>query len=171
MPMSPRLQRLTLTGHVALSVGWLGAAGVYLAVAVRALVMQDADFARAAYPILEFIGWFVIVPASLAAFLSGLIQSLGTPWGVFRHYWVIAKLLLTVVGTVVLLLHMPAVGRVVSAAAETSSSIDLGIYPLQLVLHAAAGSALLLVVTTLSIYKPWGKTPWARQARSESSIA
>jgi hypothetical protein len=50
--------------------------------------------------------WFVLVPLSLASLLTGLVQSLGTPWGLFRHYWVLFKLLINVLATIVLLMYM-----------------------------------------------------------------
>jgi hypothetical protein len=55
--------------------------------------------------------WIVIVPLSLAALLTGVVQSLGTPWGLFRHRWIVAKLALTVVATVLLLVHTQPIGR------------------------------------------------------------
>ena len=48
---------------------------------------------RAAFLAMESIGWFVIVPLSLAALPTGLVQSLGTEWGLFRHCWMLAKFL------------------------------------------------------------------------------
>jgi hypothetical protein len=41
---------------------------------------------------MELTTWIVIVPLSLAALLTGVVQSLGTPWGLFRHRWIVAKL-------------------------------------------------------------------------------
>ena len=41
---------------------------------------------RGAYLAMDLIGWFVIVPLSLASLLTGLVQALGTTWGLFRHY-------------------------------------------------------------------------------------
>jgi hypothetical protein len=168
MAMPPRLRKLVLTAHVTSSVGWLGAVVVYLTLAVAGLTSRDAQLARAAYLTLELIGWCVLVPSSLAALLTGLVQSLGTEWGLFRHYWIIGKLVLSVGGTTVLLMHMPAVSRMSGLAAATPElglklGPDLGRLPLQLVLHAAGGLVILLAATTLSIYKPWGKT---RRGRS-----
>jgi uncharacterized membrane protein len=67
-------------------------------------------------------GWFVIVPLALAALLTGLVMALGTPWGLFRHYWVLIALALTIVATVVLVLHMPTVSSVADAARETDDA-------------------------------------------------
>jgi len=44
-------------------------------------------------------GWYIIVPLCLASLLTGLIMSLATKWGLFRHYWVTVKFLLTIVST------------------------------------------------------------------------
>ncbi len=164
MTMTPRLRKLVLTTHVTFSVGWLGAVAAYLALAIAGLTSRDPQLARAAYLALEMIGWCVIVPSSFAALLTGLVQSLATEWGLFRHYWILGKLVLTVGGTTVLLMHMPAVSRMAGvAAATTSFGPELGRLPVQLVLHAAGGLVILLAATTLSIYKPWGKTAHGRR--------
>jgi hypothetical protein len=164
MTMKPRLRKLVLTAHVTFSVGWLGAVVAYLALAITGLTSHDVQLARSAYLALELIGWFVILPSSFAALITGLVQSLGTEWGVFRHYWVLTKLVLTVGGTTVLLMHLPAVSRMAGVAAATRSfGPDLGRLPIQIVLHAAGGLVILLVATALSIYKPWGKTPHGRR--------
>lgn len=163
MTLSPRLRKLVLTLHVSSSVGWLGAAVAYLAVAVAALTRADPVFARGAYPALELIGWFVIVPLCVGASLSGVLQALGTPWGLFRHYWIVAKVALTAVGTIILLAHMPGVSALSSRVTAAPAIGDLGIYPMQLVIHAALGSLLLVAITLISVFKPWGKTPLARR--------
>ena len=104
MTMTPRLRKFALTAHVVSSVGWLGAVAGFLALAAAGLTSQDAQMVRAAYLAMELIAWFVIVPLALASLLTGLVQSVGTTWGLFRHYWVLAKLLVTVLATIVLLM-------------------------------------------------------------------
>jgi hypothetical protein len=81
-----------------------------------------------------------------------------------QHYWVLAKLLLTVIATVVLLLKMRLIGHLAAAAAETTlATADLHQTRLELVVHAGGGLLVLLVITTLSVFKPWGKTRfWKR---------
>jgi hypothetical protein len=168
--MKPLFRKLALTAHVTLSVGWLGAVFAYLALAIVGLMTRDGSLARAIYLSLELIGWLVIVPLSFAALLTGLIQSLGTAWGLVRYYWIMAKLLLTAVATVVLLRHMPAVSRMAEIAAGTAlSGGDFRALRIQLVVHAAGGLLVLLAVTVLSIYKPWGMTPYGRRKQNERS--
>ena len=110
------------------------------------------------------------IPLCFAALLTGIIQSLGTPWGLFRHYWVLAKLLLTLFTTAVLVLQTEAIGYVAAAAAEmTFSSADLrGLREASLVLpHAVGGLVVLLLTTTLSIYKPRGLTRYGWRKKQE----
>ena len=68
---------------------------------------------------MELTGWYVIVPFCFASLLTGLVQALGTPWGLFRHYWILVKLQIAILSTILLLLHMQATSRLAGAAAET----------------------------------------------------
>src|SRR5437016_4259570 len=103
MTMSSGQRKFALTAHVTSSVGLLGSIAAFLALAVAGLISRDSEIVRAVYPAMDLIARFVIVPSVLAALLTGLIQSLGTPWGLFRHYWVLVKLLLTIFAAIVLL--------------------------------------------------------------------
>jgi hypothetical protein len=168
MTMTPRLRKFTLTAYITFSVGWLGAVVAYLDLAIAGLTSHDAQMLRAAYLSMELIGWFVVIPFSLAALVTGLVQSLVTQWGLFRHYWILVKFLLTTGATVVLLRHMQAVSRMSGVAAETTLySADFRALRIQLVVHAAGGLLVLLAATTLSVYKPWGMTSYGRRKQHE----
>ena|SRR5215207_3673444 len=169
MTMTRRLRKFALTAHVISSVGWLGAVVAFLPLAVVGLTSQYAQTVRAAYLTMALIGWYALVPLSLASLLTGLVQSLGTKWGLFRHYWVLFKLLITVLSTIVLLMHMETLSYLSGVAAETTlSSGDLsGLRDPSPVLHAGAGLLLLLVAATLSVYKPRGMTRYGRRKQQE----
>ena len=169
MTMTPRLRKFALTAHVTSSVGWLGAVAGFLALAVAGLTSQDAQTVRAAYLTMELTGWFVLVPLALASLLTGLVQSLGTTWGLFRHYWVLAKLLINVFATIVLLLYLQTLSSLGGLAAETtlaSDDLDVLRSPSP-VLHAGAALLLLLVATTLAVYKPRGMTRYGQRKQRE----
>ncbi|MHB8621302.1 MAG: DUF2269 domain-containing protein, partial [Chloroflexota bacterium] len=146
LSMGPRLRKFGLTLHVSSSVGWLGVIAGFLALAIAGLTRHDDQMVRAAYLAMYWIGWFVLVPLSLASLLTGLVQSLGTEWGLFRHYWVLAKFLINVLANIVLLLFMQKL-----VPQELRSPAPL--------IHACAAMLLLLAATTLSVYKPRGITP------------
>src|SRR5687767_11983620 len=118
MTMMPGLRKLTLIVHLTASVGWIGAVIAYLALNVSAIISQDVQTVRAAWIAMELTGWYVIVPLALAALVTGLVMSVGTPWGLFRHYWVLITLALTIFATLVLLLHMPSVSAQAAVARE-----------------------------------------------------
>lgn len=161
--MTPRIRKLALTSHVTFSVGWLGAVLTYLVVAVAGLTSMDVQLVRATYLSMQLMAWFVIVPCAIAALLSGLLQSLATEWGLFRHYWILAKFALTTLGTAILLLHAPRVSEMATRAAESAlASGDYSQQRVALVIHAAGGFAILLAATVLSVFKPWGKTAHGR---------
>jgi hypothetical protein len=169
MTLTPRLRKFALTAHVASSVGWLGAVVAFMALAVAGLRSQDAQLVRASYLVMELTGWFVLVPFSLASLLSGLVMSLATPWGLFRHYWVLFKLLINLLATIVLLLYMQTLGYLAGVAATTALSSDelSGLRNPSPLLHAGAALLLLLVATTLSVYKPRGVTPYGWRKQQE----
>src|SRR5215204_5467233 len=122
MTMPPGLRKFALAAHLIVSVGWIGAVIGYLALGVAAVTSQDAQTVRAAWIAMELTGWFAIVPLALAALLTGLVMSLGTPWGLFRHYWVLITLALTMLSTAVLLLHMPDVSAQADLAREADGT-------------------------------------------------
>ncbi|NWF24704.1 hypothetical protein HW130_00195 [Streptomyces sp. PKU-EA00015] len=163
----PRLRKLTLTLHVACSVGWLGAVAAFLALAVTGLTSNAPQTVRGAYLAMDVIGWYVIVPFSAASLLTGLVQSLGTVWGLLRHYWVIAKLLITVVATLLLLVHMQPVGHLADAAAQAAlAGGELEGMRIQLIADAAA-LLVLLMAAALSVFKPRGVTRYGRRRQRE----
>jgi hypothetical protein len=166
MTMTPGLRKFALTAHVASSVGWLGAVAVFLALAVVGLTSQDAQTVRGAYLAMEPAAWFVLVPLAFASLLTGLVQSLGTTWGLFRHYWVLAKLVINAFSTIVLLIYMETFSFMAGVAADPSA--DLGVVRnVSPVLHAGAALLLLLAATTLAVYKPRGMTRYGQRKQHE----
>ena len=170
MNMPSGTRKLALTTHVSSSVGWLGAVVAFLALAIAGLTDSDPQVVRAAYLAMHLTTWYVVVPLSLAALATGIVQSLGTPWGLFRHYWVVTKLLLTIVATLILLLHTGPIDRVAEAAGRMDlSAADLRQVRIQLVGDASAALFVLFVTTMLSVYKPWGLTPYGIRTQYEAA--
>jgi uncharacterized membrane protein len=162
--MAPRLRKSVLTAHVVSSVGWLGAVAGFLALALAGRLSGDPDTVRAAYLATELTTWFVIVPLCLASLLTGIIQSLGTTWGLLRHYWVVMKLALTLLATILLLVHTQPIGVLADIAAATAlSASDLAGLRLQLIFDAGAALLVLLIATILAVFKPRGVTRYGRR--------
>jgi hypothetical protein len=165
MTMRPGLRKLSLAVHLACSVGWLGAVAAYLALDITVAVSQEPLTVRAAWIAMGLIVSSAIVPLALASLATGLVMALGTKWGLFRHWWVLISLLLTIVATLVLLSEAGLVSRMAALAADPSTSDEqlLGLPPT--LVHSIGGLVVLLVVQVLNVYKPQGVTPygWRKQ--------
>lgn len=171
MIMAPRLRKFALAAHITSSVGWIGAVAGYIALDVAAATGRDAQALRAAYLAMEWIAWYVIVPLALASLLTGLVMSLGTRWGLFRHYWVLISLLLTIIATVVLLVETQTIGYFAHVAADpTTSGDDLRALGSTLV-HSVGGTVVLLVILVLNVYKPRGMTRYGWRKQDEQRRA
>lgn len=169
--MSPGLRKFALSVHLAVSVGWIGAVAAYMALDVATTTSQDAQTLRAAYLAMERIARYVIVPLAFASLLTGLVMSVGTKWGLFRHYWVLISLLLTIAATVVLLAELRTIGFFAGAAADpTTSGDDLRALGSTLV-HSVGGTMVLLVILVLNVYKPRGMTRYGRRRQDEERRA
>lgn len=169
MILTPALRKFVLAAHITCSVGWIGAVAAYLVLGVSAVITSDALTVRAVWIAMELTGWYAIVPLALASLLSGLIISLGTAWGLFRHYWVLLSLGLTLLSTVVLILHMPSVSAT-AAMVRVAEGAHIGGHGGDL-FHPSVGVVVLLVITALNIYKPRGVTPYGWRKQREERAA
>lgn len=170
MIMSPGLRKFALTTHVTFSVGWLGAVAAFLPLSIAGLTSQDALLVRAVYLAMDLTTWYIIVPLCLASLLSGVVSSLGTRWGLFQYYWIISKLIITTLATLVLLVHTQPISFLAGVAAKTTLvSADLQRSQLQMVIAAGAAMVVLLVLTAMSVYKPRGMTGYGRRKQREQA--
>ena len=169
MTLSPGCRKLALTFHVSASVGWVGAVAAFLVLAVVGLRSNDPATVRAAYIAMATITPWVIVPAAFASLITGVVQSLGTPWGLFRHYWVVIKLIITIVATLVLLGQLSSIAGLADIARDRAlAQEELREPRLSLVLHAGGGLVVLAVPMVLSVYKPRGLTRYGQRKRSKA---
>src|SRR5713226_9735308 len=60
--MTPALRKLTITAHVAFSVGWLGAVAAFLVLSIAGLASHDAEVVRGAYLSMDLISRFIVIP-------------------------------------------------------------------------------------------------------------
>jgi hypothetical protein len=155
--MSSRVSKAMLTAHITFSVGWIGTITAFLALAIIGLA-GNGQIVKSSYIAMELIAWFVIVPFCFASFLSGLIQGLGTHWGLFKYWWTVVKLILTVIATFVLMLHMQPISYLGEVAMQNALNLEeLRSLRIRILADAGAAIIVLLAITTISVYKPWGK--------------
>jgi hypothetical protein len=164
------VRKFTFTAHITSSVGWLGAVIAFLALAVIGLTSRDEATVRGAYLVMAPAAWLVLVPLAHASLLSGIAISLGTPWGLLRHYWVVLKLLITAFSTAILMIYMGTFRQMAGLAADPVVELGLVRNPSPIV-HATLALVLLVIATVLGVYKPFGMTAYARRTQLQQRQA
>ncbi|MGH9199573.1 MAG: DUF2269 domain-containing protein, partial [Acidimicrobiia bacterium] len=122
--MSTGLRKFALAVHLTLSVGWIGALAGYVVLDISTVTSGDGQTLRAAYLAMAMIARYAIVPLAFAALLTGLVMSVGTKWGLIRHYWVLISLTLTTVATLVLLVETRTINALAAMAADPTRSTE-----------------------------------------------
>jgi hypothetical protein len=164
--VSPSLYKLLLTTHILVSVGWLGVVLAKVVLGLAALVSGAPDVARALYVAMNVLN-VAFPPVAIATIVTGVVLSLGTKWGLLQHYWVATKLVLTmgVIATAVQLtdrLVQQAVAVPTGPAADAGPVLSITAVVTPLLYLAVAHLFMLGAATVISVYKPWGKTWFAR---------
>jgi hypothetical protein len=165
----PRRWRIRLlVVHIVVAVGALSTDTILLTLGVTGLVSSDAALIRAAYLAMDLLVTAVLLPLALAALATGVLLGLGTRWGLARHWWVLAKLALTIVGaSAAVLLLRPAVNQ----AAATALALPLADLPtagigqvaVRVMLAPTVGVLPLTTAVVLAVSKPWGQTGFRRR--------
>ena len=169
--MTPALRKFMITAHITFSVGWIGAVAAFLVLSIAGVTSRNPDIVRSCYVSMDLISRFAIIPMCFAALATGILEALATPWGLFRYYWVVTKLLLTLVATFLLLMHENVIARaarLVSGAVATQLfATEFVPLKIELVRKSALAIVLLLGITVLGIYKPWGLTAYGLRKQQE----
>ena len=158
MKLTPRWRKAVLVIHVLTAVGWFGADLVLLALAAAGLAGTDP---QVVYPAARLVGDWVFLPLSGLVWLVGLVNGLSTRWGLFRYRWVLVKLVLTTIMLGLVLFALTPNLRTAAALAVAGADLNRA----ELIAPPIVSSSLLIFMTILSVYKPWGRT--RRSGRAE----
>jgi len=163
--LSPRLRKALVAAHVLVAVGWFGVVLAKLVLEVVALTTQNQETARAGYVFVAALDRAAFPPAAIATIITGVVLSVGTAWGLFKHWWIVVKLLLTVAVIITgaafvgawtqqaLTLADPAT----LAVADATSVATLRTASLWLIGAAVIHLLMLGAATVISVFKPWGQ--------------
>src|SRR4051812_8517488 len=67
----------------------------------------------------------LLIPMSFAALVTGVVQSVSTPRGLLRHHWVLLKLAIIVVATVIPLMYTRAFAAMADATADPGVALPM----------------------------------------------
>ncbi|MQA10499.1 MAG: hypothetical protein GEU98_18470 [Pseudonocardiaceae bacterium] len=149
-----RWRQFVVLLHVILSVGWLGVAASALVLSIVAFFETRVPVLRAVY---EFHGMLIAVltrPIGIGAVVTGIILSLGTKWGLVRHYWVLTKFVLSIGAILLSAMVQTELIEVGLAYANTPGSAELASAQSGILLVAIFHVVALGLSTGLSVYKP-----------------
>lgn len=166
-PRFPQLKRrarkVWLTLHVGLSVGWLGISMAMATLAIAGATSDSHVVRHGSYVFMHLFDLAIVIPSVFVAIITGVVVSLGTPWGLVKHWWVLLKFLIALSLPIVATLES---GWIQELEVRTEDpAAEPGGLGLALVICMLCFAALLWTAVVLSIFKPGGKTRWGRRAR------
>ena len=169
--LTPTLRKTLLVLHIVLSIGWMGVDIALLALLITARTTDDANLVVSGFNAIRMIVPVAIPPLSLGILGTGLLLGLGTPWGLLRYWWVLIKLILSLVMTVLVFVSLVPGANSMAILAASNASADvvrasLGDLPTQLMFPPVVSFLMLGAATILSVFKPWSRTPWSPDLRS-----
>jgi hypothetical protein len=165
--LSPRTRKLVLAAHIVVSVGLLGISAALLILGSVAALTSDPETARAAYRSMGIFTRGVVQPGAILAIVTGVILSLGTKWGLVKHYWIVAKLVLTAAAILVgMLVIGPNVQKAITLTSGGAPVVAQAWGSTKLLLAAASMANVLMLgaATVISVYKPGGQIRRRRDA-------
>ncbi|GEM49539.1 hypothetical protein [Deinococcus cellulosilyticus] len=162
MKLTGTARKLLLTLHISTSVSWLGVAAGFFALTVAG----QQDPALNVYPALNTLSRTVLFPLSVLTLTTGILQALLTPWGLWKHYWVVFKLFFTLIAALVMWNEMTTIAMLSGMATTGTQAQGLHQQGLAgLSVHSGVGALLLLGINLLSVLKPRGETGWGRRRK------
>jgi hypothetical protein len=170
--LTPMARKALLVLHVIAGIGWIGVDIALLVLLFTARTSDDAALVISGFNAIGLIVPIAVPPLSLGILVTGLILGLGTRWGLVRYWWVLIKLLLSLVMTVLVFVSLVPAVRGIAVLSTTTLSADairasLGAIPTMLLFPPTVSLFMLSVATFLSIFKPWQRTPWSREGAPE----
>ena len=169
--MSRRRRKFVLTLHVITSVGWLGAAIAMTVLLIAGFVTSNPALRHSAFAFMHVYDLAIMIPLGYLALVTGVLLSVGTNWGLLKHWWIVTKLVLTV--AVLVFAGVFTSGWVLEAVARTAENptADLGALSVELAANFAAFNVVFWTTATISVYKPWGPTPRGKRKLAEQASA
>lgn len=160
--LSMKKKQLLITIHVISIISWLG--GVFC-MFMLGLYMLNSDNGEQLYYTLEnmhLVDVILIRYTALVALLSGLALSLWTNWGLFNYYWIVIKLILTILLIFLGIAYMsPWLSQLLREAdQERSLALINAVFidkSYSLIGGAIANIIALVFMTAISYFKPFGK--------------
>lgn len=173
-PLGPTGKQWLKTSHLTLSIIWLGGALSMNLLRLAWNPTAPGDLYAVDHAILLIDNW-VIIPSSLGALLTGLLESWLTTWGFFKFRWVTAKWIVTVGVMLYGIFFISRWGKAIEAISRVEGLAAL-LNPTYLqyrLIYSISAVVLIVALTALSVIstlKPWMKQERLKRATAVTSI-
>ncbi|MCF8011574.1 MAG: DUF2269 family protein [Clostridiales bacterium] len=162
--------------HIFLCSLWLGAGISITLLGFTKCYIPDGDMLYAVHECIKIIDYFVIIPASNAVLITGIIFSLLTNWGFFKYKWILVKWLFILgqilIGTCLLGPWQSKAMAVVREHGAQALQNDMYLYNIQMMNYVGLLQFILLVIVVfISVFKPWGKRKKVTNKTSKTESA
>jgi hypothetical protein len=147
--------------HIFFSCLWVGAA-VSLVISQAGLSATDGKMLYGIDMTRKFIDDFIIIPGAVGSLITGLLYSIYTNWGFFKHNWITVKWVINIGGVIFGTFWL---GAWLNGCPPISKELGLGALSDPTYVHYAtmnkwfgAVQALTIIFAVfISVLKPWGK--------------
>lgn len=150
--MVKRWKNLLVWLHVLTSVGWMSQAIALFALLVYSMSSGDA----AGFRMAQVLDHHVLAAMANASAFTGMMLSALTPWGYFRHWWVLGKFTITIIQLYVGIFLLSGNLNAAAEGAPVSPWMPVG---------TALMVSAIAFQGWMSVAKPWKKTPWSGTAK------
>ncbi|MGO1051790.1 hypothetical protein [Crossiella sp. CA198] len=142
--------------HLGSGVGWFGVALCQLVLNIIGRTTADAGLRVATHKIGHTLDIWLLIPLVLLALVSGVVLAWRSNWGVFRHWWIVVKLVATIVLMVFSAIWL---GGWIGAAAELALAQGPPYFEVRNKLLGGSifNNVSILLMVVISVFKPWGR--------------
>ncbi|MFE0022813.1 hypothetical protein [Amycolatopsis sp. NPDC059021] len=156
--LGSRTRKAFLVAHIVTAGAWMGMDLALGILVCTALLTSDPGITAGSYRVLELFAGWPMLAASLLCLASGAVLAVGSKYGLFRYWWVFAKLVVNVVMSLLILFVLRPGLNDVAANAQRLAAGDTSLgSPSELLYPVVVAPSLLLFAFVLSVFKPWGR--------------
>lgn len=160
--LSIKKKQLIIVIHVLSVVCWLGGAMCMLLLGTYMLRAENGEQLYFTLENMHLIDVVFIRYPALVALLTGIVLAIWTNWGLFKHYWILIKLILTLLLIGLGIGYMGDWLSQIVRIAEQERFLALGDAAFLNASYSLIGGAIanivaLIFMTAISYFKPFGK--------------
>jgi hypothetical protein len=159
--LSVTQRRWLLSAHLLFSAIMFGVAIAFLILSITAANTSDEGMLKACYTSMHVLAKTSVLASTIGTLVTGILLSVLTHWGLFKHYWIIAKEGLMIVS--ILLGPIGMLAWTLKAVTMTSAEgLDALNNPVFIVNSGQLWIGIILQILSvggmfvISVFKPWG---------------